>query len=170
MAEQTKSEKQEEQRLLARRGGGGLMPFEDVDRWFDDAFRDFFSRRWLSPWFERGSSELRTPFEGRTPKVDIVDRENDICLRAELPGVSKDDLEVSMTDNNVTIRASTKHEEHEEKGGYYRREMSRGVFQRTVSLPAEVKGEEAKASFKDGVLELVFPKMEQAKRRTIKIA
>lgn len=101
MAErQTKSEKQEKQRPLARRGGGGgLVPFEDVDRWFDDAFRDFFSRRWLSPWFERGSSELHTPFEGRMPKVDIVDRENDICLRAELPGVSKDDLKVSMTDN-----------------------------------------------------------------------
>ncbi|MGH8524999.1 MAG: Hsp20/alpha crystallin family protein, partial [Gammaproteobacteria bacterium] len=160
MAErQTKSEKQEKQRPLARRGeGGGLAPFEDVDRWFDDAFRDFFSRRWLSPWFERGASELRAPFEGRMPKVDIVDRENDICLRAELPGVSKDDLEVSMTDNNVTIRASTKHEEHEEKGGYHRREMSRGEFQRTVSLPVEVKGEEAKASFKDGILELVFPK------------
>ena len=61
-----------------------------------------------------------------------------------------------MTDNNVTIRASTKHEEHEEKGGYHRREMSRGEFQRTVSLPVEVKGEEAKASFKDGILELVF--------------
>ncbi len=93
MAErQTKSEKQEKQRPLARRGGGGgLVPFEDVDRWFDDAFRDFFSRRWLSPWFERGSSELHTPFEGRMPKVDIVDRE-----------------------------------------------MSRGEFQRTVSLPVEV--------------------------------
>jgi HSP20 family protein len=78
-------------------------------------------------------------------------------------------LDVSMTDDAVTLRASIRHEEKEEKGEYYRREMSRGEFQRTLRLPAAVKGEQAKATFKDGILELVLPKMEQAKRKTIRI-
>ena len=151
-----------------------MVPFEDVDRWFSEVgrrFDDLFSQRWLSP-FERlfpSFPEVRAPFEGRTPKVDVIDREAEIVIRGELPGVAKDDLEVSMTDDAVTIRASTRHEEKEEKGDYRRRELSRGEFQRVVALPAAVKGEDAKAYFKDGILELVLPKVEPAKRRTIKV-
>ncbi|MGH8508996.1 MAG: Hsp20/alpha crystallin family protein [Gammaproteobacteria bacterium] len=151
---------------------GGMVPFEDVDRWFEELSRAMFDRRWLSP-FERffpSFPELRAPFEGRMPKVDVIDREAEIVIRGELPGVAKDDLEVSMTDDAVTIRASTRHEEKEEKGEYRRRELSRGEFQRVVALPAAVKGAEAKANFKDGILELVLPKLEPAKRRTIKVA
>ena len=165
-----KSERKEEKAPRS----GGLVPFGEVDRWFDEfnrRFDEFFSRRWLSP-FERllpGLPELRAPFEGRMPRVDMIDRDTDIVIRAELPGIAKEDLDVSMTDDAVTLRASTRHEEKEEKGEYYRREMSRGEFQRTLRLPAAVKGEQAKATFKDGILELVLPKMEQAKRKTIRI-
>ena len=97
------------------------------------------------------------------PKVDIIDRKNEII------GVSKDNLDVSLSDNTVLIRASTRHEAQEERAGYYRREMIRGEFQRTIPMPANVKGEEAKASFKDGILELTIPKVEQSKRRAIKV-
>ncbi len=162
---------EKESKQIEKTARGGMVPFEDVDRWFDEMSRDMFGRRWLSP-FERlfpSFAELRTPFEGRIPKVDVIDREAEIVIRGELPGVAKDDLEVSMTDDAVTIRASTRHEEKEEKGEYRRRELSRGEFQRVEALPASVKGAEAKATFKDGILELVLPKVEPAKRRTIKV-
>lgn len=172
MVEKEKGTKKEE-RALAQRTGG-LVPFEDIDRWFDEMSRRFdelFSRRWLSP-FERmlpSFPELRAPFEGRMPKVDLIDRDTDVVIRVELPGVAKEDLDVSMTEDNVTIRASMRREEKEEKGEYYRRELSSGEFQRTLRLPTAVKGDQAKATFKDGILELVLPKVEQAKRKTIKV-
>ena len=68
-----------------------------------------------------------------------------------------------------SIKGETKHEEKEEKGDYYRSETSRGAFSRMVSLPADVDESKAKASLKDGVLELTLPKVEKAKRRTIKV-
>jgi HSP20 family protein len=171
----------EEERIMAEKEskqiektvGGGMVPFEDMDRWFSEVsrrFDDLFSQRWLSP-FERffpSFPGVKVPFEGRMPKVDVIDRETEIVIRGELPGVAKDDLEVSMTDDAVTILASTRHEEKEEKGEYRRRELSRGEFQRVVALPAAVKGEEAKASFKDGILELVLPKVARSDR-TIKV-
>jgi len=149
MAEKEKSTKEE--KALAPRGGG-LVPFEEMDRWFDEV-----ARRWLSP------------FEGRMPQVDMFDRETEIVIRAALPGVAKEDLELSMTDETVTIRASTRREAKEGKGEYYRRELSQGEFQRTLRLPVAVKGVEAKATFKDGILELVLPKVEQAKSKKIKV-
>jgi HSP20 family protein len=88
--------------------------------------------------------ELRAPFEGRMPQVDMFDRETEIVIRVALPGVAKEDLEVSMTDETVTIRASTRREVKEEKGEYYHRELSQGEFQRTLRLPAAVKGAEAR--------------------------
>jgi HSP20 family protein len=69
----------------------------------------------------------------------------------------------------VTIKGQTGHEEKEEKGEYYRCEISRGAFSRTVSLPAEVDADKAAAEFKDGVLEIRLPKLEHAKRRVLKV-
>ena len=98
-----------------------------------------------------------------------MDKEEVVIVRAEVPGMKKEDLEVSVTDNTVTIRGSTKHEEKTEEGEYYRCEISRGEFSRTVGLPAEVDGDKAKATFKDGVLELTLPKVAVSKRRSIKV-
>jgi HSP20 family protein len=103
------------------------------------------------------------------PKVDVIDRDEEVVVRAEVPGVEKDDLEVSVSDNTVTIKGETKHEQKEEKGNYFRSEISRGSFTRTVTLPGVVDTDKAKASFKDGVLELTMPKGEKARRRTVKV-
>ncbi|MFQ5487930.1 MAG: Hsp20/alpha crystallin family protein [Gammaproteobacteria bacterium] len=142
-------------------------PFEEMDRLFES----FFPRNWLRPmrWEWPAAGELAAPFEGRLPKVDVVDRDSDILVRAELPGVDKKDLDISITDNTVTIHATTSREAEEEKGEYYRREITRGSFSRTVALPAEVDADAAKASFKDGILELTVPKVEKAKRRRIEV-
>jgi len=144
-----------------------LSPFDDMDSWFES----FFPRGWPQA-FRRGGpwwSESAAPFEGRMPKVDVIDRDDQVLVRAEVPGVEKNDLDVSVSDGAVTIKGHTKHEEKEEKGDYYRHEISRGAFARTVALPDYVNTEAVTAKFKDGVLELSLPKIEKAKRRNVKI-
>jgi len=103
------------------------------------------------------------------PKVDMIDRDGEIVVRAELPGVKKDDVEVTLSEHSVTIKAHTCREEKEEKDEYYRREMSRGDFQRTLTLPGGVDDAKTKAKFADGVLELTLPKMEKTSRRKVKV-
>lgn len=144
-----------------------LSRFDDFERMFDE----IFPRRWLAPFnFGRPSwSHLPAPFEGRTPQVDVVDREKEVFVKAELPGVDKKDVEISMTSNSVTIKGSTHAEEKEEDGDYHRCDISQGSFTRTVSLPSEVDTDKAKAKFKDGVLKLTIPKIKQSKRKSIKV-
>ncbi len=144
-----------------------LSPFEEMDRLFEN-----FSRRgWMRPfhWEWPSLGGLAAPFEGKLPRVDIIDREAEIVVRAEVPGVERKDLDVSVTDNTVTLKGSTSHEVKEEKGDFYRCEISRGAFSRTMTLPAEVDGSKARAAFKDGVLELTLPKLEKAKRHSVKL-
>lgn len=140
-----------------------VSPFESIDRMFDD----FFGRGWLRPF--RREWPAFPEFEMTMPKVDVVDRDDEVLVRAEVPAVHKEDVEISITGNMVTIKGESKHEEKEEKGDYYRCEISRGAFSRMVTLPADVDESRAKASLKDGVLELILPKLEKAKRRTIKV-
>lgn len=144
-----------------------LSPFEEMERLFEG----MVPRGWLRPthWEWPSISGLAHPFEGRMPKVDIIDRDSEVVVKAELPGVKKEDIDISVSDNSVTIRGCTSHESEEEKGDYYRMEMSRGEFARTVTLPAEVDSDKAKASFSDGVLELTLPKVTKSKRRTITV-
>ena len=139
--------------------------FDEFEQWFED----YFPRGWMQPFFRRGWPEFESAFGGKLPKVDVIDREDEIVVRAELPGVDKDGLDVSLSDNLLTIRATTKHEKEEEKGHFHRREISRGEFQRSIRLPANVEGDKAKASFKEGMLELVAPKAAGSKRQTVKI-
>jgi HSP20 family protein len=147
--------------------GNLLTPFEEMERWAED----FFPRGWLRPhrWDWPASTRLSSMLEERMPKVDIVDRDDEVFIKAELPGIDKKDIEVSMTDNTITIKGSSRKEEKEEKGDYYRCEITQGAFSRSLSLPATVNIDKSKAKFKDGVLELTLPKTEQAKRRNIKI-
>jgi HSP20 family protein len=165
MAEQPKTEVQvakggEIQKARPR----ALRPWEDIDRLFDE----FFTRGWPRPLrFERLFPELA--WEAAVPKLDIVDRDDEVLVRAEVPGVNKEDLEVSVTGNLFTIKGKTKREEKEEKGEYYRCEVSAGAFSRTVTLPADVTEAGAKAQLKEGVLEVTLPKVEKAKKRAIKI-
>jgi len=144
-----------------------LSPFEEMDRMFES----FFPRGWMQPFRREWPSlgEMAAPFEGKMPKVDVINRDAEIVVRAEVPGVDKKDIDVTMTDTTVTIKGSTSHEEKEEKGDYYRCEISRGAFSRTVALPAGVDSSKAKAKFQDGVLELTMPKMEKTKRVSVKV-
>ena len=165
MAKQSK--KKEEGKLQKVEPAQVVTPFDEMERFFDSVF----SRGWLRPfgWERPAWGEMLSAFEGRMPKVDVIDREDEVVVRAEVPGVTKDDLDVSVSENTVTIRGETKHEEKEEKGDYHRSEITRGAFARTVLLPSNVNADEAKAKFADGVLELTLPKVEKAKKKAVKI-
>ncbi len=164
MAKGKNEKKQEVEKVQPARA---LNPFEEMERLFESSF----PRGWMHPFQLNWPSwsEKMAPFEGKTPSVDVIDRENEVVIKAELPGVDKKDLEISVTRNTVAINGTTSHEEKEEKGDYYRSEISRGSYSRRLALPADVDEDKAKAQFKDGVLTLTLPKVEKAKRKTIKV-
>lgn len=138
-----------------------LSLFDEMERWLDE----LFPRGWLRP----ATSWAPALNEGALPRIDVVDREDDILVRAAVPGYSKEDIEVTATDDSVTIRGTHREESKEEKGEYYCHEIRMGNFTRTLALPAAVDGARAEAKFKDGMLELVLPKQPQAKRQRIEI-
>jgi len=151
---------------------GPLTPFEEMERVFDRIFEGFgFVPRRLRPfhWDMPSWGEFAGGLETWYPRVDMIDRESEILVLAELPGVEKKDLEVSISDNILTIHGGTHLEEKEVRGEYQRSEIRRGEFHRTLSLPVEVEGEKVTAKFENGILELVLPKLETVKRRTIKV-
>ena len=110
-------------------------------------------------------SSLETPL----PKVDILDRDTEVIVRAEMPGVDKKDVDVSVTENSISISGKTRHEEKVEEGDYIRSEISSGSFSRTLPLPSQVDANAAKASFKDGLLELTLPKVQKVQRQKISL-
>ena len=157
MATQGNLKKSEKENVIPFRP---MSMFEEMEHMLEN----FVPHGWLHP-FKREQSL----FAEGMPRVDVIDRDDTIMVRAALPGVEKDDLTVSTTPQTVTIRGATRKESREEKGEYFRCEISSGSFLRTVTLPAPVDEEKVKAKFKDGLLELVLPKLESAKRHSIEI-
>lgn len=158
--------REQEKALPTRQAEATLSPWDEMERWLEG----FGRRGWPRPGFwDWPQMEPFAAFRGAAPKVDVVDREAEVIVRAELPGVAKDDLDVTVTDDSVTLKAQTRHEEKEEDGEYLRREMSYGAYQRTIALPHTVDGAKAKATFTDGVLELTLPKVEKTSRRKVKV-
>ena len=159
--------KETKQALKKAEPAHALSPFEEMDRLFEN----YFTRGWLHPfrWARPSWGELPMPFEGKMPRVDVIDRDDEIIVKAEVPGVDKKNLDISVTDNTVSIKGSTSHEEKEEKDDYYHCEISRGSFSRVLPLPAEVEADKASSKFKDGVLELTLPKAKKTKRHTVKV-
>jgi HSP20 family protein len=141
-------------------------PWDEMERWFDE----FARQGWLHPfrWEWPLRVEPVTLFEGRIPKVDVIDRETEVLVRAELPGVEKDGVDVTLTEQSLMLRAVTKHEEKEEEGEYYRHELSHGEFQRTLRLPDAVDMEKAKAMFRNG-FEVTLPKRKRPARKSGRI-
>lgn len=94
------------------------------------------------------------------PRVDVIDAETEVVVKAELPGVKKENLEVTATESEVTISGETKEETEEKRESYHRLERRSGRFSRTIDLPATIKPDEVKAKLADGVLEVRAPKAE----------
>lgn len=153
--------KKESKEIVKTEPARALSPFEEMERRFEDLFRRPFSL--LEPsWWPR----LRMPeMEEVSPKVDIFEEGDDFVVKAEIPGMKKEDIEVNLTDDMVTISGEKKQEEKVEKKDYYRLERSYGSFSRSFRLPKEIQTDKAKATFKDGVLEVKAPKTEEAKKK-----
>jgi HSP20 family protein len=138
-------------------------PFRDLlttRREFDRLLREAFS-----PLF--GETELST--RSWAPPVDIYETDNDIILKAELPGIDPKDVEVRVEDNTLYLKGERKQEKEVKEPNYHRVERSYGSFARSFSLPNSMDASKVKAEYKDGLLTLTMPKREEAKPKTIKI-
>jgi HSP20 family protein len=128
---------------------------------------DFFGRRtrpwWPERWFRADELDVRAP------AVDVFEEKDDIVVKAEIPGMDKDNIQVNLTDHTLTIKGEKKKEEEVKEENYFRSERSYGTFLRTVELPRDVHADKVKATFKNGVLEVRMPKTEEAKAKEIKV-
>jgi HSP20 family protein len=139
-------------------------PFADLDRVpglkaFEDAFEDKMTRLFAlepngRPW---------------VPPVDILETENELVVKADVPDIKFEDIKVSMEGGTLTLSGERKFEKKTDKGGYHRIERSYGSFERSFVLPETVDGEHVKAEYKNGVLTVTIPKKEVAKPRNIKV-
>ena len=130
---------------------------EAMDRLFDDAFTRPFS---LSR--EGGSS-------WSSPAIDMYQTEDDIVVKAALPGIKADEVQINVTNDILTIRGETKHEEEKNDKSWHIREQRWGAFERSVRLPTGVMSDKAKADFDNGVLTITLPKSEEVKPKTITV-
>lgn len=134
---------------------------EEMDRMFDRFFEEGSTGRGL----QQAGSALWSP------RLEVFQKEDKFIVRAELPGVKKEDVDVELGDDQLTIHGERREEHEEEREGFYRTERSYGSFHRTIPLPEGVIAESADASFKDGVLEITLqaPPKEVSRGRRIEI-
>ena len=127
-----------------------------MDRLFDEAF----TRPWgaLDGW--RGIA---------APSVDMFETENDVVIKASVPGLKADDVQINVTGEMLTLKGETKETTEENEKSYHMREQRYGAFERSISLPTLVTPEKAKAEFEDGILTVTLPKAEEVKPKTITV-
>lgn len=163
--------KKEKKELVKVEPTKALSPFQEMEKRFGEMerrFEDFFRKPFslLPSWMPR----LKMPeIEEVSPSMDIFTEGDDVVVKGELPGMKKEDINVSLTKDTISISGEKKKEEKVEKKDYYSLERSYGSFKRSFSLPAEVQTEKASAKFKDGVLEIRIPKTEEAKKKEKKV-
>jgi HSP20 family protein len=157
------TKKTEKGEVEAYRPSTWLSPFGRMEDMMEDFFRRPFG---LARW--PGMQRLMEGIEPSLP-VDIFEEGDSVIIKSEMPGMTKEDIEVNLTDDSVTISGEKKKEEKVKKKDYYHLERSYGSFKRSFALPSEVQSDKAKASFKDGVLEVRVPKSEEAKKKEKKV-
>lgn len=133
----------------------GLMSLRnDMDRLLEDF--------WKRPWRESLSGEME-------PAVEVSDSKKSVVVKVQVPGVAKENIQVNVTDDALTIKGEIKEEEKKEEKNYYRREIRYGSFSRTIPLPTTVEAEKAAAKLKNGVLKIEIPKSKESKVKEIPI-
>jgi HSP20 family protein len=138
-------------------------PFRELDALraeFDDLFDRMFGRRAAEP-------KLMGPAE--RPALESFTERDKFVVRADLPGVSPNDVEITLVDNVLTVRGSRREEREEKKRNYMLRETSYGTFERAITVPRGIKADDIKAKFADGVLEMTMPLPKEAAARKVPI-
>lgn len=134
--------------------------------WLTPFGHGFFS----DPFFERLWNEFHSiTQEEWVPSVDLIEKDGKIELTAELPGMKKDDINITLEDGYLTISGKKEAEEEEKGADYYLKETRRGSFYRSFRLPGEVDENKIEASYKDGILRVTMPKKEGEKSKKIKV-
>ncbi len=138
--------------------GGLSQLYHELDRMFDPSSHGLAMSRGLGL------------LEGAwSPAVDVIDEKDHLRVKAELPGLKKDEIDVTVQGDTLILRGERKQEFDEKKKNYHRVERFYGQFHRAISLPSPVEAGQVKASYKDGVLEVVLPKKAEAKPRQIAV-
>jgi HSP20 family protein len=127
---------------------------EAMDRLFDDAFTRPLNLR------DGGSS---------APALDMYQTDDEVVVKAALPGFKADEVQINITDDVLTIRGEMKHEEEKKEKAWHIREQRWGSFERSVALPTAVTSDKASADFENGILTITLPKAEEVKPKTITV-
>ena len=144
-----------------------VSPFRTLERFADEVTR-VFDDFGLTHGFPRvpASGELIT----WAPRVDVTQHAEELVIRVDLPGMDKNDVKVNIAEDAITIHGERHRAQEEERDGVFRSERNYGAFYRTIALPAGTMTDQAKASFKNGVLEIRMPAAPSAEGRTLEIA
>lgn len=139
-----------------------VSPLARIHDEIDRMFQEFTSARFWP----------RLEGVGRVPSIDLYEKDGNLIVEAELPGIDRKDVKISYTDSALTIQGESRQEKEEKREGYYRSERQYGSFFRTVPLPAPVDFSRAKAEFENGLLRVTLPRSTQTaeQERTIPIA
>jgi HSP20 family protein len=132
-----------------------------MDRWFDD----FFGRPLMPSIWRR----LPTDDMTLTPAIDVIEKDDKFIVKAELPGMDEEDIDVSATGDTLTIKGERKTESEVDECEYYLCERSYGTFMRSMVLPSSVDSEQIEAKYENGVLEVTLPKTKEAEAKKIKV-
>ncbi len=129
-------------------------PFKDLDRFFEDEW-DFMPV---------------IPFKGKTsPQVDIFQDKKNVYVEMSLAGVKPEDIEIAVEDGVLTVSGKAEDKKEEKGKDYFRKEIRRGAFERSISLPVKVKEQKAEAEFKDGILKITLPRSTEVKTKKVKV-
>ncbi len=157
--EYTKKRMDKEKREVSPRRERALSPFFGRDLFFEDpwsAFERMHSQ--MDDMFSQVFADLPEAVRFREPLADIQETDKDIKVTVELPGVKKEDIKVNVEGDVLAIEAASEASSESKEGGFYRKERGYSSFRRAFSLPSEVHPDKSKASFKNGILEVVLPK------------
>jgi len=152
---------------------------KEIEKWrprdLFDPFADLVDfRDEMNRFFDRffGRTPMRRVRRGEeffSPLVDLYETPSELVAKVELPGMKKEEIEVSVVGDTLTLKGERKRESEVKEENFYRMERSYGTFQRSLTLPNPVDASKVKATYKDGILEVRVPKAEEAKPKLIKI-
>jgi HSP20 family protein len=134
---------------------------------FEDWFEDYWSRPFPRLW--RPDFWRLRPINIEAPALDVYEEKDDLIVKAEIPGLTKDEIDISLEGNTLTIKGEKKKEEEVKEEDYYRCERSFGSFARSIELPVDVQTDKVNATFKNGLLEMRLPKSEHARKNVVKV-